>query len=80
LIKLFTDEGDVVIDPLAGSGSSLIAAFNCNRKAYGFEIKKDYYKAAKAWIDKTVNIKKDIEDYGYAKTEIQKIGKTLFES
>jgi site-specific DNA-methyltransferase (adenine-specific) len=44
LIELFTDEGDVVIDPCAGSGSTLLAAAHCRRKAYGFEIKKDFYK------------------------------------
>lgn len=46
LIELFTDEGDVVIDPTAGSGTTLLAAGNCNRKAYGFEIKKDFYYTA----------------------------------
>lgn len=46
LIKLFTDEGDVVIDPCAGSGSTLLAAAQCRRKAYGFEIKKDFFKQA----------------------------------
>ena len=50
LIQIFTDEGDVVIDPVAGSGSTLIAANNLNRKAYGFEIKKDYYNQANEWI------------------------------
>lgn len=42
LIRLFTDAGDVVIDPVAGSGSTLIAAEQLGRKAYGFEIKKDF--------------------------------------
>lgn len=42
LIKIFTDEGDVVIDPVAGSGSTLLASINCNRSAYGFEIKKKF--------------------------------------
>ena len=46
LIELFTDVGDVVIDPCAGSGTTLLAAANLNRNAYGFEIKKDFYNDA----------------------------------
>lgn len=44
LISIFTDPGDVVIDPTAGSGVSLLAAANLGRKAYGFEIKKNFFK------------------------------------
>jgi site-specific DNA-methyltransferase (adenine-specific) len=47
LIEIFTDKGDVVIDPCAGSGSTLRAAANMGRKAYGFEVNKEFYKAAK---------------------------------
>lgn len=47
LIEIFTDEGDVVIDPVAGSGSTLRACAELNRSCYGFEIKKDFYKRAK---------------------------------
>lgn len=47
LIEIFTDEGDVVIDPCAGSGSTLRACAELNRSCYGFEIKKDYCKKAK---------------------------------
>lgn len=47
LIEIFTDEGDVIIDPVAGSGSTLRAAMELNRSAYGFEIDKKFYKAAK---------------------------------
>lgn len=47
LIEIFTDKGDVVIDPCCGSGSTLLAAAQMGRRAYGFEIKKDFYKAAK---------------------------------
>ena len=43
LIEIFTDVDDVVIDPCAGSGSTIIAAAGLGRKAYGFEIKKPYY-------------------------------------
>ena len=37
----------VVIDPVAGSGSALRACAELGRNAYGFEIKKDFYKQAK---------------------------------
>lgn len=47
LVSIFTDKNDVVIDPCAGSGSTLLAAANLDRRAYGFEIKKDFFKAAK---------------------------------
>ena len=47
LIEIFTDEGDVVIDPVAGSGSTLRACAETGRNGYGFEIKKDFYKLAK---------------------------------
>ena len=40
LIRIFTDENDVVIDPCAGSGSTLRAAAQINRRGMGFEIKK----------------------------------------
>ena len=46
LIEIFTDPGDVVIDPCAGSGSTLRAAKELGRSAYGFEISKDFYKRA----------------------------------
>ena len=46
LIEIFTDKGDVIIDPTAGSGSTLRAALETGRKAYGFEIKKDFFKEA----------------------------------
>lgn len=47
LIEVFTDEGDVVIDPCAGSGTTLRAAAELKRNAYGFEISKEFYKRAK---------------------------------
>lgn len=47
LVEIFTDVGDVVIDPTAGSGVSLLAAAELGREAYGFEIKKEFYQKAK---------------------------------
>lgn len=46
LIEIFTDEGDTVIDPCAGSGTTLRAAFELNRNSYGFEVDKGFYEAA----------------------------------
>lgn len=46
LIEIFTDEGDVVIDPVAGSGSTLQAAYELGRNAYGFEVNTKFYKEA----------------------------------
>lgn len=78
LIKIFTDPGDVIIDPVAGSGSTLIAAEELNRKAFGFEIKKDFYIQAKAWIEQKRTIRQEINDFGFAKTEANKLYPTLF--
>lgn len=50
LIEIFTDPNDVVIDPTAGSGSSLLAAAHLGRRAYGFEIKKDFFKLSQEKI------------------------------
>lgn len=44
LISIFTDPGDVVIDPCAGSGTTLLAAEQLGRRAYGFEIKKQFVR------------------------------------
>lgn len=46
LIETFTDPGDVVIDPCCGSGSTLRAAYEMGRSAYGFEIDRNFYQQA----------------------------------
>ena len=47
LIEVLTDEGDVVIDPCAGSGSTGRACMELKRNFHGFEISKEFYKRAK---------------------------------
>ena len=52
LIRIFTDPGDVVIDPCAGSGSTLRACLETGRNGYGFEISRDFCtKARKLMLD-----------------------------
>jgi len=64
LIEIFTDEGDVVIDPVAGSGSTLVAGLELKRKVYGFEIKKDFYKSANRWVEDTREKQKELNSVG----------------
>lgn len=47
LIEVFTDPGDVVIDPCCGSGSTLRACHNLGRSGFGFEIDKTFYTRAR---------------------------------
>jgi len=54
LISIFTDVGDVVIDPCAGSGVTLLAAEQLGRKSYGFEIKKEYVEGFKTKLAQNV--------------------------
>lgn len=47
LIEIFTDEGDTVIDPVCGSGSTLRACAELNRNGYGFDVSTKFYHLAK---------------------------------
>jgi site-specific DNA-methyltransferase (adenine-specific) len=78
LIKVFTDEGDVVIDPCAGSGSSLLAAINCKRRAYGFEIKKDFYRDALTLLQEKKAEIDEVEKYGFSPSVLEKVHPGLF--
>lgn len=49
-IKLFTDEGDVVLDPFAGSGTTLEAAIELNRQAIGIDISQEFVDMCQAII------------------------------
>lgn len=42
VIRLYTDEGDTVLDPFLGSGTTAVAAIECNRKFIGIEKMKKY--------------------------------------
>lgn len=50
LIKTYTNEGDIVLDNCAGSGTTAIAALNTNRQYICIEKDEDYYNIAKERI------------------------------
>lgn len=54
-IKLFTNEGNVVLDPFLGSGTTSVAAISLDRNSIGIEIKKDYYDLALKNISQEIN-------------------------
>lgn len=55
LIEIFTDVGDTVIDPCAGSGTTIRAAAELGRNAYGFEVEKSFCKEAKEKMLSNIN-------------------------
>jgi transcriptional regulator with XRE-family HTH domain len=46
LVESFSNPGDVVLDPFCGSGSTLLAARNLNRRFVGIELSKRYFDLA----------------------------------
>lgn len=50
-IKLFTKEGDIVLDPFLGSGTTSRVAKRLGRHSIGIELSEEYYQVAKKNID-----------------------------
>lgn len=46
LINLYSNEGDVLLDPFLGIGSTVVKAVEMDRVGWGFELKESYFKAA----------------------------------
>lgn len=78
IIEIFTDVDDVVIDPCAGSASTLVAAASLGRKTYGFELKKKFY--VDACNNLSTYVQQDLFNVSKSKRFfVQKKEKTLFE-
>src|SRR5215510_10292742 len=50
-IEFFTKAGETVLDPMAGTGSTLIAALHAGRNSYGIELNSKYAKIAQQIIE-----------------------------
>lgn len=62
IIKLTTNEGDLVVDPFAGSGSTGVAFVNTNRRFIGFEIDTLYSDMANERIAEAIIKKEKMEE------------------
>ena len=51
ILSLYTKEGDLILDPFAGSQSLRIACHKANRQYIGFEIDETYYKKGCEWFE-----------------------------
>lgn len=51
IILACSNPGELVLDPFAGSGSTLVAALRCQRRSLGFEIREDYARMALARLE-----------------------------
>ena len=56
LVKIASNEGDVIFDPFMGVGSTGVVAKELNRSFVGCEIDAAFFEAAKGRMDKTKNM------------------------
>jgi site-specific DNA-methyltransferase (adenine-specific) len=55
-IRLFTKEGDWVLDPFVGSGTTCVAAVELGRNSVGVELKEEYYQLALSNVEEALRI------------------------
>ncbi|HRE49407.1 MAG TPA: DNA methyltransferase [Aggregatilineales bacterium] len=56
IIKLFTHEGELVLDPFVGSGTTLIASQDHNRNALGFDLQENYLRVCEERLSSNLNL------------------------
>ena len=59
VIQLFTHEGELVLDPFVGSGTTLVAARDINRNAVGFDLQKRYIDLCEQRLAQTTFLGKE---------------------
>ena len=54
LVNRLTNEGDLVLDPFMGSGTTGVACLNTNRRFVGVELEEEYFNTAKLRIEEAI--------------------------
>jgi len=75
LINMFTKKEMIVLDPFAGSGTTLIAAGNIGRKSIGIDLNQEYKKLAKFRLNKLMYV--ESKDYEYIVGDSNKVIPTI---
>ena len=79
-IKLFTKEGDIVLDPFIGSGTTGVAAIDLNRYFIGAENNKEYYNVAVERINDEkeliIEVRKSMSETGLSMWTMKEIMET----
>ena len=60
LLKIHSNENDLILDPFMGSGTTAIASINTSRKFIGIELDDNYFKIAEERIHKALIEKENI--------------------
>lgn len=67
IIQIATDEGDVVLDPFCGSGTTLVASELLNRKYIGIDFSEDAIKISKDRINNPIKTESELLNSGIEK-------------
>ena len=59
LIEQYSNEGDIILDPFLGSGTTAVACVNTNRHYIGFELDPQYYDIACKRLDEVEGVKNE---------------------
>lgn len=71
VIRIASNENDIIFDPFMGVGSTGVAALELGRRFIGVELEKDYFNAAKTRIDNVLNLQKEKTVTDYRQTAAQ---------